>query len=124
MPALGEAFHMIRTKCGERSKEVLEELIRLIDAGIVTIRYIRDAGDTFGFARDLSRECEDERDMISAMDALITAIAASDPDCRVLYTTDSKLLTDSHVSETLAAFREERRSPAMSIRDVSDLLKI
>ena len=122
MPALGEVICKVKDKCDGRESEIMTELYRLLD-NTIHIRYIRDASDTFGLAKAFSKDVSDDRNRISPMDALITATATVDPDCSVLYTTDSILLSDARVSEIIDDWRCNNEYGSMSIRDVSDIIK-
>lgn len=106
MPALGEVFCKIRDKCKDNSNEVLLTLNKLMDDGYFRTRYISNPYDTFELSKRLSNRRRDSRDLISAMDALILATAIVDPDCTEFYTSDTKLVSDSNVSEIVADYRE------------------
>ena len=123
MPALGEAICKIRDKCKDRASDVLLEMNRLMDKGIITPYYIQNAQETYGLASRVSIETEDDRDQISPMDALIVAAAAVDPKCSVLYTTDSTILTDVTLSEMIDGWREDKGYKNLAIQDISGIIK-
>ena len=122
MPALGESICKVKDKCEGRESEIMTEHYRLLDS-VLHICYIRDAPDTFGLAKTLPKDVSDDRNRMSPMDALITATATVDPDYSVLYTTDSKLLSDARVSEIIDDWRSGRGYIPLSTRDVSDIIK-
>ncbi len=123
MPALGEAIHKVREKAKDRSREVFEELNHLLDNGIIEVRFIKNANDTFHIAQELSKNTTDDRDSISPMDALIAASAATDPQCKLFITNDSRLLLDGNVSETINNWREENGFIGLQIKDDSKIIK-
>ena len=123
MPALGEAIHKVREKAKDRSREVFEELNRLLDNGIIEVRFVRNANATFHIAQELSKDTMDDRDSISPMDALIAASAATDPQCKLFIPNDSRLLLDGNVSEILNNWRSENRLTGLQINDDSKIIK-
>jgi hypothetical protein len=124
MPACGEALCKMRDKCGDRLESVIREFNRLLDAGFLSVSYIRDAGDTFYIAKRLSERTDDSRDWISPMDALIAAAACTDPDCTMLYTSDSSLIADARTSEIIDEYREDNGYGDIRVCDISDLIRV
>ncbi|MBO4552225.1 MAG: hypothetical protein J5673_03395 [Candidatus Methanomethylophilaceae archaeon] len=122
MPSLGESFCKIKDKCKGYELEIMEEINRLLDKTIC-VRYIRDAQETFGLAKRLSEDVDDDRNRVSPMDALIIATATVDPDCTTLYTTDSLLLSDARISEIINDWRENRGYRPMIIGEVYEIIK-
>lgn len=124
MPALGEAICKIRDKCGsERTMEALEEMNRLMDEGFLRVRYINDPSATFGLARSIAREVDDDRDAISPMDALILAAAATEQDCSIFYSTDVKLVSDCNVSQIVNDWREGQGLGEIKLLGISSVLR-
>ncbi len=123
MPAFGEAICKIRDKDHDRYSDVLIEIDRLIQYGFLEIRYIMNPSETFSIAKRISYEASDDRDQISPMDAFIVATATTDPDCKSFCTTDSRLVSDSNVIETISEWREGHGYPEMNIMGVENILK-
>ena len=123
IPALGEAVYKIRDKSGEKWMDSLKELNRLIDLGFLNITYLQNSTELYKVAKELCRPVNDDRDRISPTDALIVAAATVDPDCSTLYTTDSVIITDTHLTEYITAWREDIDFPPLAITDLSSILK-
>ncbi len=123
MPAMGELICKTRDKHPDDYKDSLDEMCRLIDRGFLDVRFISNATDVYGMAKDLVREPQDSRDRISPMDALILATAVTDQDCESFYTTDSKLIYDARVHEITNDYRDSLGFKKMRVADISDLLK-
>ena len=123
MPALGEVLCIIRDKCSDRSEDVIKEMNRLLDTGIVGTAYIHNANDLFSFANSITKETNDDRDQISPMDALIVATATTNPECSTLYTTDSVLLTNAGISDMIYDWRNNKNYDSLRIRDISEIIK-
>lgn len=121
MAALGESFHMIRIKSPDDCMTILGELNGLLDDGFLETRFIGDPAATFTLAKTISATTVDDRDQISPMDAFIAASAATDQTCAALYTTDSRLISNTDVSEEISSWRDSQGFPPMVIRDVSEL---
>lgn len=121
MPALGEVFHMIRQKCGSNYMGPLKELNALLDSRFLETRYITNPGSVYSLAGRLVRETRDSRDSISAMDALVVATAATDPECTRLYTSDVALVSVSSVSDEVEGWREDQGYKKLAIRELSDI---
>lgn len=116
MPAFGEAVCKIKDKCGDRGRDVFLELDRIMDNGTVVPRYLSDARAVFGLAKELSEDSQDDRDLISPMDAFIVAAAAADPECNLLVTSDTSLILDARLADAVASFREDRDFDTLQIK--------
>lgn len=125
MFALGEATYKVREKCRSRAPEVISEMYRLIDTGVLEIRHLdrEIAQKAYGLAKQLVDIEGDERDYVSPMDALIVATAVSDPDCSKFYTTDKTLLVSAKISEIINGWCEDNGLPTICISDISDVIK-
>ncbi|MBQ8180325.1 MAG: hypothetical protein IJ026_07845 [Candidatus Methanomethylophilaceae archaeon] len=108
VPALGEAIQMTHAKCdSDTETDAHTELIRMMDNGFIEPRHIISGREAFRLAgRIASGSVNDDRDTVSPMDALITAVAATDPECVTLYTTDDTLNNNYHVHDTVCEWRE------------------
>lgn len=122
MAALGEAVHQIRQKSRNDYKEPLDDLNRLLDKGRIKAEYIKSR-EVFAIAKEISSEKEDVRDQISPMDALILSSAAVDDSCSRFYTTDSRLISNSEVSDIIREWRDNMGYRPMTIMDVSDIFR-
>lgn len=123
MPAMGELICKTREKQPDHYRDSLDEMCRLIDNEFLNARFLSNATDVYGMAKDLVREPRDSRDRISPMDALILATAVTDQDCESFYTTDSKLIYDARVHEIINEYRDSLGFKKMHVADISDLLK-
>ena len=123
MPAIGEVFCKIRDKCKGRTDEVLLEMNRLFNSGLISPAYIHDSNDLFPLANVIARKTKDDRDQISTMDALIIAAATMDRNCSVLYTTDSQLIYDAGIANEINDWRDNKKYNPLTIRGVSEILK-
>ena len=123
MPAIGEVFCKIMDKCKTRTDEVLLEMNRLFDKGLISPAYIHDSENLFPLANTIAKKTKDDRDQISTMDALIIAAATMDCNCSVLYTTDSQLIYDAGVANKIDDWRNDRGFGSLKIRGVSEILK-
>lgn len=124
MPAFGEVICEVRDKCKDAAQDVLIEMNRLLDIGLVVPSYLDNAPATFSIAEDLVSIVKDDRDYISPMDALIAACAATDPRCNILYTTDNQLISDYRVSDIIGDWRKKKKYQSLSIRDISNILRM
>ncbi len=124
MPALGEVFVKIRDKCGDRRNDVISEMNRLFDCNVVSPIYIKSSEDTFNLAKTFSKKANDDRDQISPMDALIVATAIVDKNCKVLYTTDSTLITDTAISEKMDEWRAQNNYDPLTIKDITEIIGV
>lgn len=116
IPALGEAVHKIREKRPKSFQDDMSELDRLIRIGFLTINFIQNPTDTYCWAKKLSSMEDDDRNIISPMDALITATAITDPNSSTLYTMDNILLTNYNITDKINDWREERNMGSLSIQ--------
>ena len=123
MAAFGEAICKVRDKRKDGSLEVFSELIRLLDAGVITPFYIKDGYNTYDVARKVAEPGWDARDNISPMDALIVASAIAEPSCTLLVTSDQTLTFNSKVSRIAREYREQRGYSPFKIKDVDVILK-
>lgn len=57
------------------------------------------------------------------MDALIVSSAAVDDSCSRFYTTDSRLISNSEVSDIIGEWRDNMGYRPMTIMDVSDIFR-
>ena len=74
----------------EYTQEIFQELERLIRSGFIRISYLKRDTSAFELtSRIISMKPKDERDSVSAMDALIVASSATDPECEIIYTEDN-----------------------------------
>ena len=121
---MGEAVMKIMDKRPSSFQAAMQEYERLVRSGFLSVSYIRDPSFTFSLSKGISKEREDPRDRISAADALILACAAADKDCSTFYTSDSKLLTDSFVSEAVDDMRCGSGYEEMRIMDIADMLRL
>ena len=122
MPAFGEVLCKVRDKCKDDFETVLDEMNRLIDNGTVIPCYLKNAVDTFRIAKDLSAVMDDDRDQISPMDALIVASAVTNPNCTILYTTDSQLLSIS-LPDSAVDWRADNGCKSLAVRSILDIIK-
>ena len=122
MPAFGEAICKIHDKAKDRTADVMNEMIHLMDTGFITVRYLNNPSDVYGLAKTLSKDVDDKRDAISPMDALIVAAAAVEQDCRVFYTADVKLQTEFAVSDAVSEWREHHDFDPMVIKPIDVVL--
>ena len=106
----------------QRLKEPLDDLNRLLDKGRIKAEYIKSQ-EVFAIAKEISSEKEDVRDQISPMDALIVSSAAVDDSCSRFYTTDSRLISNSEVSDIIGEWRDNMGYRPMTIMDVSDIFR-
>lgn len=123
MPALGEAVYKVHEKCKDDADNVLVELNRLMRSGFLRVRFINNPSKTFQIARQLSSEMDDDRDSISPMDALILATAITEQDCIAFYTTDTKLLLDTHVMDIIRNSRDDLGLQPMHVYDMDSILR-
>lgn len=119
--SLGEAFHQIRQKDPNCYDDPIKEMNRLLDKGFLKTRFISNPRSTFSLAREIADFTSDDRDQISAMDALIISSAATDQTCSLFYTTDSKLTSNSNVTDIIDDWRSDHDYDKMSIVDASSL---
>lgn len=125
VPALGETVQKIHDKGWSHGAEVdaHSELVRLMRTGFIEPLYIRYGWDVSMFLhRVMSVRVDDERDRVSPMDALVTSMAVSDPDCGALYTTDRTLTTGNHLDDLIMEFREEMGYNPIRIIDIVDIM--
>ena len=99
------------------------ELNNLIRKDFLKIRFINNPSKTFQIARQLSSEMSDDRDSISPMDALILAAAITEQDCIKFYTTDRKLILDTHIMDVISGSRNELGFQPMRVCDIDDILR-
>ena len=124
VPALGEVVQMLHLKCGRNDEsEAHSELMRMMRSGFMEPRYIRDGENALMLARHLVADNgHDDRDNVSAMDALVTATAAVDPECDMLYTTDNELRRNERVLETVQDWRYGMGYRMMKIQTLDNIL--
>lgn len=117
MPAVGEAVCKIMDKnSDEHTQEIFQELERLIKSGFIKISYLKRDASVFNLtSRIMSMKPKDERDSVSAMDALIVASSAIDPDCEIIYTEDSGIAFNWELLQTLNDWRLQRGYSQVSI---------
>ena len=120
---LGEAVMKIMDKRSESFLAAMQEYHRLVGKGFLTVDYIKDPSFVFDLSKKIAREKEDSRDRISPSDALILACAAAEKNCRIFYTSDSKLLTDLSESKAVDDWRLNNGYEKMEISDMDDILK-
>ncbi len=58
------------------------------------------------------------------MDALIVATAIVDENCKVLYTTDSTLITDTAISEMMGEWRAQNNYDPLTIKDITEIIGV
>ena len=124
VPALGEAIQILHLKCGRDDEaEAHSELMRMMHSGFMEPRYIRDGENALMLAKRLIEDNgHDDRDNVSAMDALITATAAVDPECDMLYTTDNSLNYNGPVQEKVGEWRDNMGYRMMKIQTLNNIL--
>lgn len=109
MPAVGEAICKIMEK--NRPPDAMEafsELDRLVRNGFIRTAHLDPDEQTFELAGKLvSVGHRDDREKVSAMDALITASSVVDPECSVMYTEDQ----GRPLPQGLGGHREPGKSP-------------
>ena len=117
MPAVGEAVCKIMDKNNdEHTQEIFQELERLIRNGFIKISYLKQDASAFVLtSRIMSMKPKDERDSVSAMDALIVASSATDPDCEIIYTEDNGVAFNWELLQMLNDWRSQKGYPEVSI---------
>ena len=120
MPAVGEAMYKIMEKnCTAETMEAFSELDRLLRNGFLKTMYLRQDEQTFRLAsRLMTIRNPDDRETISAMDALITASSAVDPECSTMYTEDQNLLYNGRLRREIDEWRSQNGYPSMSMRSL------
>lgn len=122
MPAFGESIYKIREKSPRDYNDSFVEMNRLLDKEFLKITYL-NSSEAFSLAKTISSAYDDDRDVISPMDALILASATTDDECDVFYTSDSKLISNSYVSETVEEWRSDHNMRSIKIKELSSILK-
>lgn len=121
MPAFGEAICKTKEK-GRGSAEMLGEMSRLMDTGFIVPRFIRNPEDTYSLANRICSIKDDDRAIISAMDGLIMATAATDPECDILFTEDTRLAVDPELHDAIDSYRLRVGASPLRIGSMEELV--
>ena len=115
----GGHLQVLEKNHSDESIEAFSELDRLVRNGFIKTTFLEPDERTFNLASKLmSIGRRDDRETVSAMDALITASSTVDPESSTLYTEDQNLLYNGRLREEIDDWRSRNGYPNMSIRSL------
>ena len=77
---------------------------------------------TFSLVRALSESGDEDCDKISPMDPLMVVSAVKDSECRMMFTSDISLMSNSNMPDEIVEWRESRGFPEVEIRGICGLV--